>query len=727
MPKVPTYTLAWSSSIKAYELYETRNRGISRIVPDSPEWFAWLDQVSSFVFSGKTGHYTARKEPKQRGGQYWYAYLTTGERLTKKYLGKSVDITLAQLEHIAGILSAQSETQMLPPASPAASADTEIGLVQHPMLAQQGNPLNRVLATKLRVPRLRTQLVLRSHLIERLKQSMAECPLTLVSAPAGFGKTTLLAQWLADSGMTVAWVSLEPEDNDPSRFLLYMIAALQTLDSRIGTTALALLRTPQPPSPEGVLAMLTNELTDRGGGDFALVLDDYHTISAEPIHRGMTFLMEHLPPQMHLILATRADPPLPLARLRARGQLCEVRTADLRFGTTEVSMFLQAVMGLDLPSEAIATLGSRAEGWIAGLQLVALSLHGRADISGFLTAFAGTHRFVLDYLSEEVLLRQPAPVMAFLLHTCILERLSGPLCDAVTEQVGSQAILETLDKANLFVISLDDERHWYRYHHLFVEVLRSHLQQTEPMLPPILHRRASNWYEQHDLPGEAVHHALAIPDADLAARLIEPITLPMTFQGQIYTVLDWIHALPDELVRARPFLSVYYARLLMYTNQLEAAEARVQEVERSLLAEMPTEQARIIQGWVLSTRAGIAGLSGNATHALALARRALELLPEAEAIPRTGASIIVARACEVSGDVTQAIEHEVAAAVALIRSSDNPFAAVSSITLLAHLHVLQGRLQQAAATYAQLERRSSNGKDEIDSSNQRWLAQEKRT
>lgn len=700
MPKVPMYTLAWSPSKKTYELFETRSGERSGIVPDGPEWFAWLDQVSSFAFAGKNGHYTARKEARQRGGQYWYAYLTAGERLTKRYLGKSIGVTLTELERIAGLLTAQTAVQLPSLASPTASTGP-VKDAEQPVSGWQGSLFRRVLATKIHIPRLRPQLVRRSRL-HGLLQEVVKRPITLVSAPAGFGKTTLLAQWLAESDMAVAWVSLEQEDNDPSRFLLYMIAALQTLDSEIGMTALTLLRTLQPPSPEVVLAMLTNELTDRGGKDFALVLDDYHTIVNELIHRGMAFLMEHLPPQMHIILATRADPPFPLARLRARVQLCEVRTADLRFGIAEVAMFLQTVMELDLSPEAIATLENRTEGWVTGLQLAALSLHGRTDVSEFLAAFAGTHRFVLDYLSDEVLSRLPAPVMAFLLHTCILERLSGPLCDAVTGQEGSQVMLEMLDKENLFVVPLDDERHWYRYHHLFAEVLRSYLQQIEPQLLPVLHRRASNWYEQHDLSGEAVHHALSIPDADLAARLIEPITLLLTFQGEISTVLDWIHALPDELLHRRPYLSVYYARLLMYTNQFEAAEAHVRVIERNLLTKMPTEQARIIQGWILSTRAGIAGLSGNSAPAITLARQALELLPEAEVIPRIGVIIIVARAYEVSGDVTQAVEHEVATAVSLIRSSDNPIAAVSGITLLARLHFLQGGLRQARSVFAQV-------------------------
>jgi LuxR family maltose regulon positive regulatory protein len=648
--------------------------------------------VSSFAFSGKRGHYSARKEPKQRGDRYWSAYLAVGEQLTKKYLGKSADLSLARLEQIADMLGAHGAAQLPPPET--------VDATPPPLLAQQDNPLHPLLATKLHVPRPRTNLVPRARLVRRLQQSLARS-LTLVSAPAGFGKTTLLAQWCAQSGTPVAWLSLEAEDNDPTRFLSYLIAALQTLDAQIGTTALALLRTPQPPSPEAVLAVLTNDLVDRGGGDVTLVLDDYHVITANPIHGGMAFLLEHLPPQLHLVLATRADPPLPLARLRAQGQLCEVRTADLRFGAAEVGAFLQAVMGLDLPSEAIATLEQRTEGWIAGLQLAALSLQGRADVSGFLAAFSGTHRYVLDYLSEEVLACQPEPVQQFLLHTCLLERLSGPLCDAVTAQEESQAMLEALERANLFVVALDDERGWYRYHHLFAQVLRSHLQQREPTLPPLLHRRASAWYERHDLPIEAVQHALAVPDAELAARLIEPIALPVAFQGQIYTVLGWLNALPEVLVRTRPRLCVYYARLLTFTNQLEAAEARVQEAERGV-QELPAEQAQIILGWALGSRAAFAALSGDVERAVSLARQALALLPEAEVFPRMGAIVSRALAYQVSGDVTSVVEREVAAAVALTRTSNNPFAAVSSICLLAQLYVLQGKLRQAAATYEQV-------------------------
>jgi LuxR family maltose regulon positive regulatory protein len=702
MPKVPTYTLAWSPATETYELCETRDRERLGIVPDSPAWFAWLEQVSSFAFSGKRGHYTARKEARQRGGRYWYAYLAEGEQLSKRYLGKSADLSLARLEHIAGMLRAQSETHIPPPISSAARrTDGEMETARRPQLVQRESPHHPLLATKLHVPRPRTHLVPRAHLVERLQQGLAR-PLTLVSAPAGFGKTTLLALWCAESSMPVAWLSLEPEDNDPSRFLSYLVAALQTLDAQVGTIALAMLRTPQPPSPEEVLAVLTNDLLERGGEDFTLVLDDYHTINADPIQRGMTFLLRHLPPQVHLVLASRVDPPLPLARLRAKGQLTEVRTNDLRFDSAEVSAFLQTVMGLDLDASVTATIESNTEGWIAGLQLVALSLQGRTDVSGFLAAFSGTHRYVLDYLSEEVLARQPTPVQQFLLHTCILERLGGPLCDGVTEREGSQAMLEWLERANLFVAALDDERRWYRYHHLFAEVLLKRLQQTEPALVSQLHRRASAWYEQHELPIEAVQHALAVPDYELAARLIEPIAPSVGLTGQLATALGWLNAIPEALAKTRPFLCVYHALLLTLSNQLEAAEARLQDAERGIQAEMPADRVRTIQGWVLALRGSIAGYAGDFLRAIFLAQQALELLPETELLPRVIATLAVAFASQEHGDATQVSEREITAADAFVRTTNMPFAAVSGITLLARLHVLRGRLRLAETTYEQV-------------------------
>ncbi|MBO0778734.1 MAG: hypothetical protein J2P37_07885 [Ktedonobacteraceae bacterium] len=557
-----------------------------------------------------------------------------------------------------------------------------------------------LLKTKLHLPRPRIPLVTRPHLIERLQQSVQR-PLTLISAPAGFGKTTLLAQWCWENHLPIAWLSLEPEDDDPARFLPYLIAAFQTLNSQLGADALALLGTPQPPPPEMVLALLVNDLMEHQGKDMVLVLDDYHAISSDLLQQGIRFLVEHLPPHVHLIIATRSDPPLPLARLRARGHLAEMRASDLCFTSEETHTFLQTMLGRDLPPEVMTLLERRTEGWVAGLQLAGLSLQGKTDIAGFVTGFTGTHRFVLDYLSEEVLSQQPPSVQTFLLSTSLLDRLSGPLCDAVTAQQGSQDILEMLEKANLFVVALDETRGWYRYHHLFGEALRNSLQRREPAMIPTLHRRASDWYEQHGLPFEAIQHALAIPDEERVIRLIEPIVIPFAFRGQRSTVLKWLNALSEDMMRAHPLLGVYYASLLMFTNQFEATEVRLLEAEQGIREEEPW-QARIIKGYVLTNRASITGFTGESEQSISLAHQALDLLPETENIARSGATILAAHRFQVDGNVTPPAEHALATAVALIRTLHNPFATVGGIALLAKLHALQGHLQQATSTYAQI-------------------------
>ena len=687
------------------------------IVLDSPTWFAWLDQVPSFAFTGQSGSFTARKETRH-GDVYWYAYLRKGEKLAKKYLGTTSGLTIARLEDMADLMQADRAgggRRLSPAQAPRVEHETDIPIAtddtrapagltsRHYLLPsnQQSDPLTPLLTTKLHVPRPRAQLVSRPQLTERLQEGI-QGSLTIISAPAGFGKTTLLAQWRAASRMPVAWLSLETQDNEPMRFFSYLIAALQTLDPGIGTSALGLLQTPQPAALETVLTLLTNDLSASHREDFALVLDDYHLITAEPIHRSLTYLLDHLPPRMHLILATRADPPLPLARLRASGQLSEVRAADLRFATKEACTFLQSVMRLELSPQEIALVQSRTEGWIAGLQFAALSLRGRANVSAYLASFTGSHRFVLDYLSEEVLMQQPAEVQAFLLHTSILDRLSGPLCEAVTEQKGSQRMLEALERANLFVAALDDERRWYRYHPLFAEVLSSYLQQAEPGLVPELHRRAGAWYEQRGFVAEAVQHALAAPDVELAARLIEQYGLPVALRGQVHLVLGWLNTLPDALVRSRTRLCLYDALMLMFTHQLDAAEARVALAEQAVRSEMPADQARAVLGWAAGIRANLARFSGDLARCVTLSHQVLELVPEAEVMLRAGAALGLAQAFLVSGDVTAEVEHLVAATAAPIRATGDLFALLTSITLLARLQVLQGQLRQAATTYEQV-------------------------
>jgi LuxR family maltose regulon positive regulatory protein len=410
--------------------------------------------------------------------------------------------------------------------------------------------------------------------------------LTLVSAPAGFGKTTLLADWLAAvavDGRTVTWLSLDQSDNHPASFWTYLIAALQTAEPHIGASAISLLQSPQPPPIEPVLTLLLNEL----GGmstDLLLVLDDYHVIDARDIHDGMGFLLDHLPLRLHLVIASRADPPLPLARLRARGELVEIRAADLRFTPDEAAVYLNQAMGLDLTAHDIAVLEDRTEGWIAALQLAALSLKGREDSASFIAGFSGDDRYIVDYLVEEVLKRQPVRIRQFLLQTSVLERLSGTLCDAVTGQDSGpgNGMLEALERANLFVVPLDDRRRWYRYHHLFADVLRARLLDEQPEKVPELHRRASAWYERNGEMSEAIRHALAAGDFSKAAELIELSAPALRRSRQEAALLGWLAALPDELLRCRPVLSNVFAGELLGEGKLEDADARLRDAERWL-------------------------------------------------------------------------------------------------------------------------------------------------
>ena len=425
-----------------------------------------------------------------------------------------------------------------------------------------------LLETKLYIPRWRPALVPRPRLMERLDQGI-ERKLTLVSAPAGFGKSTMLAEWVAGtpaSERPAAWVALDQSDNDPALFWAYFITALQTAHSVLGESALSMMRSPQPPPIEALLGTLLNEITtmlpepstDSGRG-FVLVLDDYHVIDAQAVHSGIAFLLDHLPPQMHLIIASRSDPPLPLARLRGRGESTELRASDLRFTPYEAAAFLNEVMGLNLSAQDVETLEARTEGWIVGLQLAALSMRGRDDVPGFIRAFAGDDRYIVDYLVEEVLQRQPERVRSFLLQTSILDRLNGPLCDAVTGREDGKGVLEALERGNLFVVPLDDKRHWYRYHHLFADLLRAHSMEEQPDRVPTLHRRAAAWFEERGMAAEAIEQARAAGDHETVARLLSANFEEFERIGQHASISSWSASLPEEMVRKRPRLALIHA------------------------------------------------------------------------------------------------------------------------------------------------------------------------
>jgi LuxR family transcriptional regulator, maltose regulon positive regulatory protein len=436
---------------------------------------------------------------------------------------------------------------------------------------------DELLATKLNIPRARDFLG-RSRLIERLNQGMAR-ELVLVCTPAGFGKTTLMADW-ASTRRLVGWVSLDPEDNDPMRFWRYVVAALDRVVGGLAEQVFPLLTPPGVMGGQGVVTALANQL-QAAPEELALVLDDYHAIESRPVHDGMAFLLDHLPPQLHVVISSRSDPPLPLARLRARGQLAELRATDLRFTPEEASALLREAWGLDLAVEAIAALEARTEGWAVGLQLAALSLRERSDPDAFLGALAGTHRYVLDYLSEEVLDRQPDRTQRFLLQTSVLERLSGPLCDAVTGDADGQGMLEGLERANLFLVPLDAERRWWRFHQLFGDLLRARLRRTEGARVPELHRRAAAWCEQHGLIDEAIRHAVASGDAIWAVRLVEQHVHETLGRGESITLERWLSMLPTDIVRSRPALSFAQGELQFHLGHLNLAEHLLDQAERS--------------------------------------------------------------------------------------------------------------------------------------------------
>jgi len=574
-----------------------------------------------------------------------------------------------------------------------------------------------LLTTKLYIPPVRPELVSRPRLIERLNAGLHR-KLTLISAPAGFGKTTLLSEWVAGCGRPVAWISLDEGDNDLTRFLAYFVVALQTLEAGIGEGVLSVFQAPQPPPIEPVLMALINEIA-AVPNPFVLVLDDYHLITAQPIHDALTFLLDHLPAQMHLGLATRAEPPLPIARLRGRGQLTELRQADLRFTPDKATEFLNRVSGLELSTDDVATLASCTEGWIAGLQMAALavrslgspqslvSMQGRKDVTGFIQAFTGSDRYILDYLVEEVLQRQPDSIQTFLLQTAILDRLTGSLCDAILDigdwrsgigdhtqypisNIQSQAILEYLEASNLFIIPLDNERRWYRYHRLFADLLRSRLRQAHSDLVPTLHRRASEWYEQNEFMGAAIDHALSAGDFERAAHLIEQVAEATLMRSEVATFLGWVERLPDELVRARPSLCLFHAwALLLAGRPLDAVESRLQDV---------SGDSDLMPSKVAPLRAYIAILRGQIPRATELSRQALEQLPEDDSFLRGIAAWNLGLSYLVSGDVV-AGSHAFDEAIRMSQEAGNIMIAVMALSHLAQQYMGEGQLYKAAEIY----------------------------
>ena len=566
---------------------------------------------------------------------------------------------------------------------------------------------SQILATKLYIPPPPAKVVARSHLTEKLIDGLTiGHKLTLISAPAGFGKSTLVSEWVVNCGRPIAWLSLDENDNDPVRFLVYIISTLQTISPNLGADILDALQSSQVPPINSILTILLNEISVIPD-DVILVLDDYHLTDSKQVDEVLTFLVEHLPPQVHLAITTREDPSLPIPRLRARNQLTEIRAADLRFTPSEAAEFLNQVMGLNLTAEEVNALEIRTEGWIAGLQLAALSMKGKKDVHEFIQSFAGDHRYIVDYLVEEVLQRQPEFVQNFLLQTSILDRLNGPLCDAVTSQPGSDLQLKQLQRGNLFLIPLDDKQNWYRYHHLFADVLHMHLMAEQPGQVPALHTRASEWYEKNKLTDEAIHHAVEARDFERAASLIERAVPEARKNRRETQLLGWLKTLPDEVLQCRPVLSVHYAGTLLQIGQLDGVVEQLQQAERWLNIPEDTQEQPVyvdeedyqrLPGLVSMYHAALSLIYADVANTMKYARQVLEFANEDDGLLRGAASSLLGLAHWTSGDLETAYEMFSKGMVYLQKVGFISDVIGGSVTL-ADIRITQGRLREAMGIY----------------------------
>jgi LuxR family transcriptional regulator, maltose regulon positive regulatory protein len=561
-------------------------------------------------------------------------------------------------------------------------------------------PAGELLKTKLFIPRVRQKNISRPALINWLSAGLESC-LILISAPAGSGKTTLLVEWLQHISIPAVWLSLDENDNEINRFMLYLMSAIQTAWPDFGDIAAMALSSPQPPPSEMILSMLINEMTVRG--DLVVVLDDYHVIRNEMIHSAINFLIDHLPPQLHLVIATRSDPPLSLPRLRGRMQLTEIRSAQLRFTHAEVVNFLNQVMDLSLSREVVESLEKRTEGWIVGLQMAGLSMKGANDLDGFVRAFTGSNQFILDYLLEEVLQRQPPEIQDFLLRTSILDRLSADLCNALLwdeklhapDPYRSHDILTYLEHNNLFLIPLDDEFRWFRYHHLFADLLRNQLERTQGSQVNELHRRASHWFELQGLVPDALSHAIKAGDFERAAELVEKNATQMLMQGYVMTIGDWLSMLPKNLVRAHPWLCVDKSWFLVISGESNQIEPYLEEAQRHLPSD-PQESQNIL-GNIAAIRAFIATKKLDAPLAVQMAHKALAEISENDASLRCTVYYNLGVSSLMIDDLPGACQAlKESGRLAVI--SNNLNMAVPSISSLAVQEIALGRLHQAEST-----------------------------
>ena len=721
MPRVAQHALIWSTESNSYTLSARGSANHDSIQEEDTLWLAWLAVRSSFSFQGKHGHMTLRKEARPRGEGYWYAYRNQGRKTAKLYVGRDIDLTIARLEATAQTLNTITAEKHA-----VAEAQVMGETAQQPPL----------LAPKLHLPRLHSSHILRERLLVRLDAGL-ERKLTLLSAPAGFGKTTLVSQWLAGRKisssadhplLSAAWVSLDSGDDDPVRFWRYVITACQSFQTNLGKPALALLLTeraswhlsfPQP-DLEAILTMFLNEVSQvpvRG----VLVLEDYHCITSPQIHEALTYLIDHLPATLHIVIITRSDPPLPLARLRAHDELIELHAADLRFSLEEMRTFFQQATPFSLSPEIIERLEARTEGWVTGLRLLALALQGRIleqQVEDFLATFAGSHRHLLEFFVTEVLGAQPETTQLFLLQTSMLARLTGSLCDAVTGRDDSELLLEALERANLFLQPLDGAGQWHRYHMLFAEAMQHEARRRlgEDALRSCFDK-AGCWYEQHGMLAEAVEAAFSARDFARAAILIERLVgeRQIMESRELHTLRRWMVQMPEVVMEQHPSLCLYHAVALAFSPDrltpatFERVEASLQMAERAWRAD--GKLAKL--GEVLAFRSLMSTWQGEIVQAATFARQALVWLPEEEVLWR-GTSLSIVAGGEMTMGQLNTARKMMLDALALCEASGNRFAVRASIITLGEIYYGQGELRRAAELYRQILSEAEDDNDMAD-------------
>jgi LuxR family maltose regulon positive regulatory protein len=715
MPRSPIHALRWSETSGTYELI-THGQFFQYFALDDEEaWSAWLTDQTSFSFQGQHGHLSLLKEPRPRGEGYWYAYHYTPQMSSKRYVGRPAAMTLARLEQIAQ--SFQSSTRPKTSTAVTTVQDSEKGIPHLPQAAEV--PALPLLTPKLHPPKLPPSIIERSRLLAQL-DAWQHYRVTLIQAPAGFGKTTLVGHWIAlhhadPHFPAVAWVSLEEEDNDPVQFWRYMITASQDFQPDLGQTSLALLAHAQQPSIIDILTLWLNEL-DHLPHKGLLILDDYHVINEPDIHAAMTYFIEHLPASLHLILLSRSEPPLSLVRWHARGAIQRIATSDLRFEAEETAIFLGQELTYPLSEQTIQRLNSHLEGWPVGLRLLLLTLQGQAnlqEVEHHLTSLAGHQHLLLDYFVNEVLVSQPETVQHFLLQTSVLSRLTGSLCNEVLKMQESESLLTTVERAGLFLTTLDMGRQWYRYHRLFAEAMHAEAQRRlgEHILREIS-LRASQWYEQRGFLSDAIEAALKAEAFERGAGLIERILIPQSWRNEYHTLRRWLALLPEDLLQTHPDLSLAYAMALYFTSDRSAAQTRQRMQKPLQMAEQglegtPNQNKR---GAVLVLRAHLSFFHGDFLHAFHLARLALTLLPKEDRQWHAPTLTLIALEEALSGQVIKARQTALQARI-LCEAAESLPASLMATLALGEASFGKGDLHQAARYYSQVLVRGTERQD----------------